>query len=260
MVLGSGSGDEGSGGMMRVAIQMAVFVAVFSLLLGYAAPLLNSSSAIEIKGPTSFDIGTIAQNDFAETDDGGYSYTIKPSDYGTYFNPPYQDIIGDDHNFGPTDANKTIRFHMNDFYVHFVPIKDYDESGDAFYFVSNSGWWDLKYVIFRESDIINRVNSVTDRAVLTASLAESVNVYFQFTDEWSPTDSLNYRFSYNVSVGQSYLNQSQDQANVLNVLFGLLTFHLPGGGTGFALFDIMLSTAFIASCSFILYWAITRLW
>lgn len=245
--------------MMSVVIQMAVFVAVFSLLLGYAAPLINNTSAYVTQGPSSFDVGTIAQNDFAETDNGKYAYTIRPSDYGTYYYPSREDITPDS-GIGQTDANQSLRYHMNDFYIWFVPIKDYDSQGDAFFFYSQSGWWDAKHVIFRESDIVSRVNSVTDRAVLTASLGESVNVYFQFFGDYTPADALNYRFSYNVSVGQSFLNQSQDQANVLNVLFGLLTFHLPGGGTGFALFDLLLSTAFITSCAFILYWAITRLW
>ena len=81
MVFGSGAGDEGSKGMMGTVVYISVFVVVFSLLLGYAAPLLlvGTDASGPTDGPDGFDASTYSTITFFDMTNGDYAYKMIPS-------------------------------------------------------------------------------------------------------------------------------------------------------------------------------------
>lgn len=259
MVFGSGAGDEGSKGMMGTIVFMTVFVLVFSILLGYAAPLLFAGG--EASGPTSrpegFDAASYSMITFFETSNGNYAYQMSPGLYGTGIVKPAFYLGGNGLGDAQTDAARNLSFDAGDFNVYLYPLKDSKTGNDEFWFFSHTGWISANFFLVTESDIERRM--VDGKASVPISCGGSFTAYFTFPDDHDASYYLDQRSGFNVSIGQSLVNATTDSTSFWNVITGLLTFNLPNGGTGILIFDIILSTAFISCCAFILFWAVTRI-
>ncbi len=258
MVLGFGDkGDAGSGTMMSTVVYISTFVVVFSLLLGYSAPLLFSGAdaSIPSERPRGFDASGYATVNFFETTNDQYAYTMVPAYYGSFILPPLT-FIGDN-GLGPTatDAKKDLSYDAGDFKVFMYPLTNGDVS--EFWFFSHTGWWDAHTDVVTETDIITKV--VDGRAEVPISVGGSFTVYFTFPKAHDASYYLDLRSGFNETIGQSLLNATKDSMSFWNVITGLLTFNLPNGGTGIPLIDIAISVAFISCCAFILFWAATRI-
>lgn len=261
MVFGSGAGDEGSKSMMGTVVYITVFVVMFSLLLGYASPLLfvGSVASGPLEGPEGFDATTLATTNFFETSNGEYQYQMTSNKYGTFINPPtvYLGTSG----LGPTqtDAAKDLSFDAGDYNVYMYPLGTGSGSSmdDEFWFFSHTGWWSANTYKVMESEIERRAHD--GRSEVAISCGGSFTVYFTFPEAHDAGYYLDLRSGYNVTIGQSYINATRDSSGFWNVISGLLTFNLPNGGTGIPLLDIAISTAFISCCAFIIFWAATRI-
>lgn len=257
MVFGSGSGDEGAKGMMGTVVYITVFVVVFSVLLGYAAPLLFSGgeSAHPSERPTSFDGNSYTMINFFETTNDKYEYQIKSSDYGTFIIPPVTFLGDTGLGWSQTDAAKDLSFDAGEFNVYFYPLSNGEVS--EFYFFSHTGWWDAHTSWISQDEV--EAKAVNGRAAIPISVGGSFTVYFSFPSAHDAGYYLDQRSGYNVTIGQSFLNATKDSVGFWNVITGLLTFNLPNGGTGIMLIDIAISVAFISCCAFIVFWAATRI-
>lgn len=267
MVLGFGDqGDSGAKGIMGVIVFISVFVIMFSLLLSYAAPLVfaGESKARDVAdGPEGFDASEYTTTNFYNTTNGEYAYAMTPNLYGTHIKIPGADFFDDGINSDWTDADKNLKFSVTDgtgaheFYIFLYPIKDYNGDGDAFVLYSKTGWWDAHHRIISEQEIIDKTED--GRASFSVSLGVMCTVYFVFPTDHQVNTYLGLRSGFNVSIGQTAIDEARDSNGFWDVIVGLLTFNLPNGGTGVQIIDILLSTAFIASCSFIIFWAATRI-
>lgn len=267
MVLGFGDqGDSGAKGIMGVVVFIAVFVIMFSLLLSYAAPLVfagDSKSRDVADGPTGFNASEYSTTNFYNTSNGAYAYAMTPSLYGTHINIPSADVSGDGIDASRTDANRDLKFSVTDntgaheFYIYLYPIKDYNSDGDAYVFYSKTGWWDAHSRVITEQEIIDRAKD--GRASFSVSLGVMCTAYFVFPSDHQTSVYLGLRSGFNVSIGQTAVDEARDSNGFWDVIVGLLTFDLPHGGTGVQIIDILLSTSFIAACSFIIFWAATRI-
>jgi hypothetical protein len=261
MVLGFGdNSDGGSGSMMGTVVYISVFVIVFALLLGYAAPLLfvGTEASTPTNAPRGFEASKYATVNFFETTNGKYEYSMTPSKYGTFLLRP--SVYLGDTGLGPsqTDAAKDLSFDAGDFNVYLYAIKEVgDSKEDEYWFFSHSGWWDANFYVVTESEIERKV--VDGRASVPISVGGSFTAYFTFPKTMDASYYLDDRSGFNISVGQSFINATKDKSSFWNVITGLLTFNLPNGGTGIPLIDIAISVAFISCCAFIIFWAATRI-
>jgi DUF971 family protein len=255
---GSEGGEDG--GIMNTIMFISVFVVVFSVLLGYASPILFQTSAEEpTGGPDGFDAATYTMTTFFETKTAGYSYSVESEDWGTYINIP-QTYLGEQAGlYDETDAYELFGFDNGDgiwIYVYF--IDDFDDEGDAIVLFAHTGWWDAHSQIIRKSDVVVHTNK-DNIAAIPVKVGGSYTLYLRFLDGHTPQSSLDWHYNFHVAMGQTAIDAATDSSGFWTVITGLLTFNLPNGGTGIAIFDLVLSTAFISCCSYILFWAATRI-
>jgi hypothetical protein len=270
MVLGiGGGGDEGSHGMMGTVVYMAVFIILFSAFLSYASALVfEQAEEAGRPRPDGFQGAEYSMVRFFNTTNGEYLYAVTPSMYGTFINVPGATF--DDNGLPAsmmerrTDATNDLKFdvrnaqgdHITNIYVY--PIKDYKGFGDAFVFFCHDGIWDAHSDAVYVSEVIENYREDDLRSVITISIGSSYTAYFTFPGLMSADWYLDDRSGFNISIGQSALDSAGDASSFWNVLTGLITYNLPGDGTGIWIMDVAICTAFNACCIFIIFWAITR--
>lgn len=256
--------DQGTGKFMAVLVFVASFMIVVVFLISSLAPILSSYDYSVSDAPTPMGFSATDMTTYTlynNTYGGGY-YNMTPAMYLNYVTLP--DIsFGGGVTYDGGWTNMT--FLAPDEVIYFFPDKGTDP--DTFKFWSHTGIFDSNRVYVSYNDILNNVKSVIgdngeriSRAEVKIELYRSYTVFFIFPTGVEPKASLDAQTGYLVYIGQSTIQQYASTGNnAWDYVTGILTFNLPGGGTGVQWFDVMLSMAVYAAILFIAYWAITRL-
>jgi hypothetical protein len=248
-------GDEGAGKMMGTVVFVAAFLIVIVFMLSSFGQIISkdeSYNAVELTA-RGFSAADMATYDFYVNSEGNKIYNVTTDMVAdsisiatiTVFDDSLPRVTGgrDDMWFVTADDLK----------IHF-----YVMNWEEIIFWYHDGWWDSHTAKFDKDDIVAAAKPVN--GVMRATLPFGPYTAFViFPNGTSVASVLESHEGYSVSVGQSSFQAYEQSANnAWNYVTGILTFDMPGDGTGVQMFDVMISVVVYAGILFIAFWAITR--
>jgi hypothetical protein len=267
---GSG-GDEGSGKMMSTVIFVAGFlIAIVFLMYSFGSVLYgpgDSSGSRELTA-VGFSADELATYNLFNTSSGNSTYEISPDKVGDHISIP--SIAFSDARISTGGWTNMTFVSNGGTNIHLYVIDDArnpwvtpgNRVGHVVVFYCHTGWWDAHSVILQLNDIIHdaRIENGVIKAKITIQLDQSYTAFFVFPAGSDPITLLNNDSGYVIALGQSQ-TQSLSSAGYSgwNYVIGIISFNIPNGGTGYQMFDVMISVVINASLLFIAFWALTRL-
>lgn len=259
-------GDAGAGKMMATLVFVAGFLIVMVFLLVSFAPILQSNNYQQKSDLTAlgFSASDMATYTFFNTTQGGSNYLITPDKVSWYVALPQTyaginpTIYGGWSNmtFDPPGAGST------DIHLYIQGNASLSGTGGYIKLWAHWGLWDAGEFAISYDDVIAKMRDVggKQRADIVFYLDHPYTLFVICPANTNAADILYTNNGYIVAVGQS-LEQSYEDAgkNAWNYVIGIITFNIPGGGTGSIWFDLMLSVVIDAALLFVAYWSITRL-
>jgi hypothetical protein len=261
-------GDAGAGKMMATLVFVAGFLVIVLFLLSSFAPVLQvgnytNTQDMEILG---FSAGEMSEYKFFNTTAGPSYYDIKTSMYCAYISVP-SIWIGIDPIV--TGGWSNMSFDTAGADIEIYPLYRTDllfGNKNEFVLFAHYGLWDAKTIILSHDDILAKVRTVgspsaaVERADIVVSFDRTYTIFFIFPNGVDPGAALDARTGFKVALGQSLDQSYADMGkDAWSYIIGIMTFNIPGGGTGVHEFDLMISVVVYAAVLFIAYWAITRL-
>lgn len=261
-------GDEGAGKMMATLVFVAGFLVVVLFLLSSFAPVLQignytNTADMDIMG---FSAGEMTEYEFFNTTAGPAFISVIDAMYCSYISVPSIwigvnpiQIAGWSNLSFDTDAA-----NIQIYPLHRVDLLTGDR--DEFVLFAHYGLWDAKTIVLSHDDILSKVKTTgtpsapVQRADIVVSFDRTYTIFFIFPAGVDPGAVLDAHTGFKIALGQTMDQAYADMGkDAWGYIIGIMTFNIPGGGTGVHEFDLMISVIIYAAVLFIAYWAITRL-
>jgi hypothetical protein len=261
-------GDAGAGKMMATLVFVGGFLIVVLFLLSSFAPILQTGNYTNTSDMAAlgFSAGDMTEYRFFNTTFGPAYFDVTASKYCAYISVPSV-WIGIDPIVTGGWSNMT--FDTDGADVDFYPLYRHDIlMGDKneFIFFAHYGLWDAKTIIVSIDDVLAKIKAsgtamaMTHRADIVVSFDRTYTLFFIFPAGVDPEAAMEARSGFKVALGQTMDQAYADMGkDAWSYIIGIMTFNIPGGGTGVGEFDLMISVVIYAAILFIAYWAITRL-